>query len=61
MVYDEKKWQAESDARTLAEYQAIMGDSRRKARAMKEAQRQANDLQKRLNTMRSIGGKIKRK
>ena len=58
---NELKWQAEEDARTLARYQEIMGDAGRKGRAMKEATRQANDLEKRLKTMRAAGGKIKRK
>lgn len=58
---NELKWQAEEDARTLARYQEIMGDSGRKNRAIKEATRQANDLEKRLKTMRAAGNKIKRK
>ena len=58
---NELKWQAEEDARTLARYQEIMGDSGRKKRAIKEATRQANDLEKRLKTMRAAGSKIKRK
>ena len=58
---NELKWQAEEDARTLARYQEIMGDSGRKNRAIKEATRQANDLEKRLKTMRAVGGKTKRK
>ena len=58
---NELKWQAEEDARTLARYQEIMGDSGRKNRAMKEATRQANDLEKRLKNMRAVGGKTKRK
>ena len=61
MTAQERKWQAEEDARTLARYQEIMEDSGRKGRAMKEATRQANDLEKRLKTMRAAGGKIKRK
>ena len=58
---NELKWQAEEDAKTLARYQDIMGDSGRKNRAIKEATRQANDLEKRLKTMRAAGSKIKRK
>ena len=58
---NELKWQAEEVARTLARYQEIMGDSGRKNRALKEATRQANDLEKRLKTMRAAGSKIKRK
>lgn len=61
MSAQERKWQAEDDARTLARYQEIMNDSGRKSRAMKEATRQANDLEKRLKTMRAAGSKIKRK
>ena len=61
MSAQERKWQAEDDARTLARYQEIMGDSGRKGRAMKEATRQANDLEKRLKTMRAVGGKTKRR
>ena len=58
---NELKWQAEEDARTLDRYQEIIGDSGRKNRAIKEATRQANDLEKRLKTMRAAGSKIKRK
>ena len=58
---NELKWQAEEDARTLARYQEIIGDSGRKNRAIKEATRQANDLEKRLKTMRAASSKIKRK
>ena len=61
MAAQERKWQAEEDARTLARYQEIMGDSGRKGRAMKEATRQAKDLEKRLKTMRAASSKIKRK
>ena len=61
MSAQERKWQAEDDARTLARYQEIMNDSSRKSRAMKEATRQANDLEKRLKNMRAVGGKTKRK
>ena len=49
----EQQWQAESDAHTMAQYQEIMGDKARMARAIKEAERQAKDLQKRTNAMQS--------
>ena len=42
----DKKWQAESDARTLAEYQAIMEDKTR----MKAAQKSATELAKQMTT-----------
>lgn len=54
---NELKWQAESDANTMMRYQEIMSDSKRKARAIKEAQRQAADMQKRVNAMKSVGKK----
>lgn len=49
------KWQAEDDARIMAVYQEITNDKLRMNRAIKEAQRQANDLQKRANTMKKVG------
>lgn len=61
MSAQERKWQAEDDARTLDRYQEIMNDSGRKSRAMKEATRQANDIEKKLKTMRAVGDKTKRK
>lgn len=62
----EQQWQAESDARTMAQYQEIMSDSARKNRAIKEANKQAADLTKRANAMRSaasmkVGGRGKKK
>jgi hypothetical protein len=47
----EQQWQAESDAHTMAQYQEIMGDKARMARAIKEAERQAKDLNKRASAM----------
>lgn len=49
----EQQWQAESDAHTMAQYQEIMGDKARMARAIKEAERQAKDLSKRANAMQN--------
>lgn len=42
----DKKWQAESDARTMAEYQAIMEDKAR----MKAAQKSATELAQQMTT-----------
>lgn len=53
---NELKWQAESDANIMMRYQEIISDSKRKARAIKEAQRQAADMQKKANAM-SLAGK----
>ena len=47
------QWQAESDARTMAQYQEILSDKTRMNRAIKEANKQANDLARRANAMRS--------
>ena len=47
------QWQAESDARTMANYQGIMGDKARMSRAIKEAERQAKDLNKRASAMQN--------
>lgn len=51
---DEKKWQAEYDAKTMAEYQAIISDKSRMKRAMAEAKRQADALSKQANAMKQV-------
>lgn len=51
---DEQKWQAESDARTMAEYQQIINDKARMGRAIKVAKTQAADLTKRASAMQSV-------
>jgi hypothetical protein len=53
MLKDDNDWQAESDARTLAEAEAIRGDSSRIERATKAAKTQADkarDVYKKLTT-----------
>lgn len=47
----EKQWQAESDASTMAEYQAIMEDKPRLQRAIKAAKNKAQDLTQRASAM----------
>lgn len=47
----EKKWRAEGDARTMAEYQNIMEDPKRKSAAIKAAKELASDLTKRAQVM----------
>lgn len=49
---DEQRWQAEEDARTMARYQEIMSDSKRKNRAVAQAKSMAADLEKRASMMR---------
>ena len=59
--FNEKKWQAEEDARTMSRYQEIMNDSIRKNAAIKQAKLEATNLQKRADTMRmAYGGKLKK-
>lgn len=53
MNNDQLQWQSEEDARTMARYQEIMSDKARMNRAVKEAKRQASDLSKRANAMKS--------
>lgn len=50
----EQQWQAESDARTMANYQEILGDKARMQRALKMAKQQASELTKRANAMQSV-------
>lgn len=50
----EQQWQAESDARTMASYQEIMGDRARMQRAIKVAKQQASELTKRANAMQTV-------
>ena len=63
----EQQWQAEDDARTMARYQEIMSDKARMSRAIKEANKQAADMTKRANAMRSAanvkatGGRVIRR
>ena len=52
----EQQWQAEDDARTMANYQEIMGDKARMNRAIKVAQKQAQDLTKRASAMQKVAG-----
>ena len=54
---DEKKWQAESDAETMARYEEIIADSARRNAAVKAAKEKASDLNKRANVMNKVAGK----
>ena len=63
----EQQWQAQEDAMTMARYQEIISDKARMGRAIKEANKQASDLDKRASAMKSAasikatGGRISRK
>jgi len=50
---ERQQWQAEEDAQTMARYQEIMQDKQRMSRAVKEANKQAQDLSKRASVMKS--------
>ena len=58
---EEQRWQAESDARTMAQYQEILADKARMQRAMKEAKKQASDLEKRTAAMKAAASTKKKK
>ena len=51
MKKQEEQWQAESDARMLAQYQELMDDKPRLKRAMAQAKKEAENLKKRFNAM----------
>lgn len=54
MSKQDQQWQAESDAHTMAQYQEIMSDRARMSRAIKVAQKQAQDLTRRANAMQTV-------
>ena len=59
---NERRWQAESDAETMARYQEIMEDKARRTAAVKAATKRADELTKRANAMKlAAGGKLKKK
>jgi hypothetical protein len=61
MSAQELQWQAKSDARTLASYQEIMNDNRRRNAAIKQAKQEASNLEKQANVMKmAAGGKLKK-
>lgn len=53
MSKQDQQWQAESDARTMAQYQEILSDKARMNRAIKEANKQAAELNKRASAMQN--------
>jgi len=67
MSKQDLQWQAESDASTMARYQEIMSDKARMNRAIKEANKQAQNLTKRASAMKNAanikaaGGRVSRK
>ena len=61
MSAQEIRWQAESDAGTMARYQEIMEDPARRRRAVAEAKKQAKDLNNRATAMSKAASMNKRK
>lgn len=61
MDKEEMMWRARQDAETMAQYQEILKDKTRLNRAVKEANKQAKDMEKRASAMRSVANKGKRK
>ena len=60
LSFDEKRWQAVEDARTMARYQVIMSDTKRKSAAIAQAKQEVANLQKRVNAMKlACGSKLK--
>jgi hypothetical protein len=54
---EELEWQAESDARIIANYNEIINDKARLARALKAAQREVDNLTERADALnKSITG-----
>lgn len=53
-IKSDADWQADYDADTMARYQEIMSDTKRRNAAMKAARSKAKDLQKSLDNMNSV-------
>lgn len=62
MSEEELKWQAESDARILEQYQEIINDKERLDRAMKMAAKTVDNLEERAKALnKSLTGLKKKK
>jgi len=57
----DKKYRAENDAYTMAQYEEIMADSARRNAAIKAAREQAADLNKRASAMNKVANKSNKK
>lgn len=55
----ENSWQAEYDADTMARYEEIMADARRRSAAIKVAKKKAKDLESSADNMRKIASRKK--
>ena len=61
MSAEDLKWQGRSDARTLAEAEAIKADKARLENAKKEAKSMIAEREKELNGMKKVGGKAQKR
>ena len=51
---EQRRWQAESDAETMAHYEEIMSDASRRNAAIRAARERAADLNKRASAMSRV-------
>jgi len=59
LTKEDIKWRAENDAYTMAQYEEIMADKARREAAIKAAEKQVEDLNKRANAMKKVAKKKK--
>lgn len=57
---EEQQWQAENDAYTLEQYQAIIADKKRFNKARKVAESKAKELSQRAANMKKAASKSKK-
>ena len=57
----DKKWQAESDARTLAEAEEIKRSASRRTAAKREARQMAKDVAKQVQNLKKVARAPRRK
>lgn len=57
----DKKWQAESDARTLAEAEEIKRSASRRSAAKREARQMARDVAKQVQNLKKVARSVPRK
>lgn len=55
-ISDKDLWQAEYDADTMARYEEIMADNKRKQAAIKAARKKAEQLEKGYVNMKKVAG-----
>lgn len=55
----ENSWQADYDADTMARYEEIMADAKRRNAAIKVARKKAKDLESSANNMKKVASRKK--